>query len=213
MLAGADTAIDLVAGPWRAMYVAAGAVTVRHADAAPQRLLTDQGRALGRAAVSIQPESADTRFWVWEIDAKVDKLSSHVAGLDELLVHNLGQTPVLSGPSLCLRLERVDLNLGAETPVHTHAGPGLRVLVTGRLEAEVGDARLVLEKGDAWIELGPGERVVGRADAKASTAFVRLMLLPEDMVGRDSFLSWDEEEIDRPRPARYQRFFEERVIL
>ncbi len=213
LLAGEAEAIVLEEGPWRALYLEKGSADLDYAGTGPRPIEAGTGRALGRGAISVRPNGTDTRFWLWEIDAQPERLQANLDGLNEVLTHDLDQTPILTGPTLVLRLERVDLHLGAQTPVHTHAGPGLRVLVAGRLEAEVGDQELELEPGDAWLERGPGEPVVGRSDPHQQTAFVRLMLLPEDMAGKDSFVHWNEAATERARPASYQRFFEERVTL
>jgi hypothetical protein len=216
LLAGEKETVDLPGGPWRALYVWRGSAGVSGRDGAMQTVEAGTGIALGRDGCRIVPGDRDCRFFVWEVDRGTADGFASLQGLAEMLKHDL---PALPGESdedagtACLRLERVDLTLGVETPLHTHAGSGLRVLLGGHLDARVGDAVLDLGPGDAWLERGPGEPVVGRASADEETSFVRLMVLPAAMAGRDSFIFLDARDVERPRPASYRRYFEERTTI
>jgi len=213
LMAGGAETVSLGEGSWRALHVMGGGLKVAPADGPARTIAADEGLALGRTALELEPLGQDALWHLWEIGRAGPAPASPATGLRELLVHDLADTPCLGGPAVSVRLERVDLRPGVETPVHTHAGPGLRVLVEGALRAEVGDAKLSLARGDAWLERGPDEPVVGRTDPHRPTAFVRLMLLPEDRAGKDSFIHWHETETASARPASYRRYFEERVIV
>lgn len=213
LVAGGNSETRLDERGWRAIFVALGTVELRRAGGEAERLDAGAGAALGCEALVLSGCGPETRYWLWEMRAAQNAAAAAAEGLHEMLQHDLAQTTDIANPELCLRLERVDLTLGADTPRHTHAGPGLRVLLSGRLDARVGETRVSLSEGDAWLERGPGEPVEGHADPEVPTAFVRLMMLPPDMAGRDSFIPWNSAEGDLPRPASYQRFFEERIRL
>jgi quercetin dioxygenase-like cupin family protein len=197
--------VRLAPGPFRALYVWRGALSGTVAIGA------GQGVALGAGACEIAPGPGCAAF-LWEVSGPATVPTDP----GEMLRHAMpllpGETPA-TGRAAVLRFERVDLNPGAATPRHTHRGSGLRVLVEGRIEAEVGDARLSLHPGDAWLEKGPDEPVIGRTLPGTPAAFVRLLVLPADMAGQDSFVLLEDGPADRPRPARYERFFETRISL
>jgi len=197
---GGGAAVTLPAGGWRALYLERGALAVGDA-----RLGPDSGRALGSAALRLTPQAPDIRFWLW--DWRFSAAPAPIEGLAPVLAH----APDGPADAVLLRLERVDLPPGSVTAPHTHAGCGLRVLIAGAIEAELDARRLSLAPGDAWLEKGPAERVVGRVGT-APAAFVRLMVLPADMAGQDSYRPWgDAKAPAQPRPARVRRDFEMRV--
>lgn len=200
---GGGAAVALPPGGWRALYVERGALAVGEAVLGP-----DTGRALGPAPLRLAPEAPDNRIWLWDWRFAPEPAPAPPEGLAPVLAH----APDGPADAVLLRLERVDLPPGAVTAPHTHAGCGLRVLIAGAIEAELDARRLSLAPGDAWLEKGPGERVVGRVGADGPAAFVRLMVLPAGMAGQDSYRPWgDATAPAQPRPARVRRDFEMRV--
>ena len=109
-----------------------------------------------------------------------------------------------------IRFDRVDFPPGGVTAKHTHAGPGLRRLLAGRLDAEIGEERFTLRPGECWLERGP-DPVIGRSSHGDPASFLRLVVLPPDYRGRSSFQPWDAEEARKPNPVSYRLFFEELV--
>ena len=87
------------------------------------------------------------------------------------------------------------------------------MLITGQLQAEVDFNRFVLGPGDSWLEKGPGEAVIGRAAPDRLTAFVRLLALPAECLNQDSYVVLDARDALRLKPAAYDRFHEERIVL
>ena len=210
------TRADLAAGPWRALYPWRSALRLTRADGTAETVQAGEGRVLGRGACQIDKLDPDGRYFLWEIDGPEAKGAEVPSGLTELMRYDM---PLLPGEraatrnEAALRFERVDLKPGVETPCHTHLGSGLRVLIEGELEAEIDGHVRKLRPGDSWLEKGPGEAVIGRAAPDCHTAFVRLLVLPADAEGADSFVLLEDGEVDRPRPAAYERFHEERIVL
>ncbi len=131
---------------------------------------------------------------------------SHAAAEDAatlVLSHALARDPAAP---FVLRLDRVDFQPGAVTPRHGHAGPGIRRLLGGRLLAELGAETRRLEAGQAWYEPGD-EPVVGRVLAPG-TAFVRVIVLDADYLGRSSFRAWTPAEAEKPRGVGYRLFLD-----
>lgn len=204
---------DLARGPWRAVYPWRGALSLE-VDGVSAVLRAGEGKALGRGALALVREDPCARYFLWEIHGPGAEPPAVPDGPAHLVSYAMPRLPgEKAGGAAVLRFERVDLNPGVLTPCHTHRGSGLRVMVLGRLEAKVGEACLDLRPGDAWLEKGPCEPVIGRAASEGVTAFVRLLVLPEDCFGRDSFVFLDEGDTARPKPAAYKLFHEERDLL
>lgn len=98
-----------------------------------------------------------------------------------------------------LRLDRVELDSGAATPLHFHRGPGLRVLHQGGVRVTIGDASHDRAPGEAWFEPGDAP-VLGRATAPGRSAFLRWSLLPAGLRGgKSSFVPANDAEAGKPR--------------
>lgn len=205
LLSGGAAPIHCRAGPWRALYVERGAVQLTPGDT---QVRAGDGRALGRGGVSCIPAVPQTRLWLWEWAA--DAADPEPEGATLALAHDVSRYVDEPEDVALLRMEEVALHPGAETARHTHAGCGLRVLVSGHIDAEVGDRRLSLEPGDCWLERGPEEPVIGRSGDNGGV-FVRVMVLPGDMQGQDSYRPWGDDVDRRGRPASYRKFFEMKV--
>jgi len=214
LLRGGGAPVSLDAGTWRAVYVERGAAVVSVGDTAPVRIGADASLAIGDRAARLGGFEPETRLWLWQWRFAGAAPALPPPGLEACLAHDVQADPAdptdTPGAAI-LRFERVDLHPGGVTPRHTHAGCGLRVLVAGGIDADVGARRLTLSPGDAWLERGPGECVVGRVAAGTPAAFVRLMVLPEGLAGKDSYRAWDADAAALPRPAAYRRDFETRV--
>lgn len=208
--------VDLPPGPWRAVYPWRVPLTLTWPDGNVERLKAGEGRTLGRSACRIGTDDPEAGYFLWEIDGPGKPGIPAPAGLAMLLSHEFTLPPDPDAPNeaaAVVRFERVDLHRGVVTPRHTHLGSGLRVLIDGYLEAEIDGVHSGLHPGDAWLEKGPGEAVIGRAATDCRTAFVRLLVLPPSAEGVDSFVLLEPAGIARPRPAAYARFHEERIVL
>lgn len=203
----------LDAGPWRAVFPWRSALEVTDMEQGDLNLAEGMGHALGRGACRLNLTDVGGRCFVWEISAALPPVDVPV-GLTVLRDYTMPRLLGEADPGTAtLRFERVDLFPGVVTPRHTHRGSGLRVLISGRLQAEVDGHCFRLEPGDSWLEKGPGEAVVGRAAQDPATAFVRLLVLPAECLNQDSFVVLDARDAQRPKPAAYDRFHEERLAL
>ncbi|MCT8974285.1 hypothetical protein [Microbaculum marinisediminis] len=178
------------------LYVEAGSAETTD-DGATVSVGADDGRF-----VSGQVSVADgARAWLYEkVDADAPLLEAEIALADIA-------EPDFAEPFV-VRADRVESTPGARTPRHGHRGPGLRRLIFGQLQAEVGEGIRRIRAGEAWFETG-AEPVVGINTGGTNAAFVRLLVLPNELAGgKSSFVAADETEAAKPRSVNLRLFGE-----
>jgi hypothetical protein len=194
----------------RVLYAVEGAAVLADRQG-ERRLGTDRAlRTEGALAVSA---AAGARLWRFELlpaPAPDDGRSAGPGVGSEIKLAAEIALPEADG--YLLRADRVDFPLGAITPKHTHAGPGIRCLLSGWVDAEIGDRRATYRAGEAWLERGP-DPVIGRPSATEPTAFVRVMVLPRALLGQPSYRPWSEADAAMPRPQRFILFLDEPIEL
>ena len=104
-----------------------------------------------------------------------------------------------------MRCDRVDFPPGGVAYTHTHQGPGIRVLLTGRFRVQTGGHTLEIAPGDPWFESGP-EPVYAEASPDEPTSFIRVMLLPLTLLGKSSIRYVSAEDQVRPKTQTYTVF-------
>ena len=110
-----------------------------------------------------------------------------------------------------MRCDRVDFPPGGVAYRHTHPGPGIRCLLTGRIRIESArrDAR-------ATCRSSRGSRA-GRSRCWPTTseseesAFVRVMLLPREWEGRRTISYVDPADAEKPKTQRATVYFDEPI--
>ena len=111
-----------------------------------------------------------------------------------------------------LRCDRVDFPPGGEAFLHTHQGPGIRVLLFGSIRIETQGETHEYGPGEAWFETGP-DPVHAVTHPDEPSAFVRCMLLPRAIQGSPSIRYVRDEDRERPKSQRYTVFLDEPVTL
>lgn len=112
-----------------------------------------------------------------------------------------------TGMGLLLRCDRVAFPPGGVAYLHTHRGPGIRVLLWGAIRIDTGGTSHDYGPLDAWYESGP-EPVFAAASPTEPTAFVRVMILPASLIGQSSIRYEREEDRNKPKPQRYQIYLD-----
>ena len=107
-----------------------------------------------------------------------------------------------------VRCDRVDFPPGGVAYLHTHPGPGLRVLLKGRIRIETEGATHEYGPFESWYETGP-DPVYAAASADADTAFVRVLVLPQEWAGKRTIRYVDPADEDRPKLQRASVYFEQ----
>ncbi|MEJ8573150.1 hypothetical protein [Microbaculum marinum] len=106
-----------------------------------------------------------------------------------------------------LRCDRVAFPPGGVAYLHTHRGPGTRVLLSGSIRIDTDGASHHYEPLQAWYESGPAP-VFAAASETEPTAFARVMILPAELKGQSSIRYEREEDKDKPKPQSYQVYLD-----
>jgi quercetin dioxygenase-like cupin family protein len=107
-----------------------------------------------------------------------------------------------------IRCDRVDFPPGGVAHRHTHPGPGIRVLLHGRIRIDSAGESHEYGPGEWWFESGP-EPVFAAASEDEETAFVRVMLVPRELGGQRTIRYVDPADEDKPKLQRARIYFEE----
>jgi quercetin dioxygenase-like cupin family protein len=106
-----------------------------------------------------------------------------------------------------VRCDRVDFPPGGVAYTHTHPGPGLRVLLKGRIRIDTQGASHEYGPFEWWYETGP-DPVYAAASDDEETAFVRVLVLPAEWAGKRTIRYVDPVDEDRPKLQRASVYFE-----
>ena len=131
--------------------------------------------------------------------------AAHVDG--HALVWELTERP--EGGSL-LRCDRVDFPPGAVADRHTHPGPGLRVLLKGRIRIETQGTSREYGPLEWWYETGP-DPVYAAASDTEETAFVRVLVLPAEWAGKRTITYVDPADEQKPKLQRARIYLEQQL--
>lgn len=107
-----------------------------------------------------------------------------------------------------VRCDRVDFPPGGIAYRHTHPGPGIRVLLKGRIRIDSAGESHEYGPLESWYESGP-EPVHASASPDEETAFVRVMLVPRELGGRRTIRYVDPADEDKPKLQRARIYLEE----
>jgi quercetin dioxygenase-like cupin family protein len=123
------------------------------------------------------------------------------------LVWHLTERP--AGAHL-LRRDRVDFPPGGVAYLHTHPGPGLRVLLHGRIRIETQGASHEYGPFEWWYETGP-DPVFAAASETEPTAFVRVLVLPLEWEGKRTITYVDPADAEKPKLQSARVYLEHRL--
>ena len=95
---------------------------------------------------------------------------------------------------------------------HTHPGPGIRYLLEGTLRIESEGETTDYAAGEPWFERGP-DPVLATAAVDRDSAFVRVLLLPDEWAGKRTIRYVDPADDEKPRLQRPTVFFDRPITL
>jgi hypothetical protein len=198
------TQIELPEAPARAVYVAEGRVRLDGDTAAASLGAGGAWFAAGPTTVVAREPALLVR---WEL------LRPDPPPPGEHAVAVLAE-PIRLDPAQrhLLRCDQVAFPPGGVAYRHTHQGPGIRCLIRGGIRIESGGHSMAVEPFGLWFESGP-EPVYAAASEIAETAFVRVMILPLELLGQSSIRYVDPADRDKPKPQRYQVFLDQPLDL
>ncbi len=111
-----------------------------------------------------------------------------------------------------MRCDRVDFPPGGIAYLHTHPGPGIRLLLAGEIRIDSLGESQVYDALEAWFERGP-DPVFAAASKVEETSFVRVMLLPREWEGKRTIRYVNPEDAEKPKTQRATVFLEHPISL
>jgi hypothetical protein len=193
---GNGAVLDLPPLP-RMIFVVHGSVTI--AD----RVYSDGEAWHGQGAAMVRAGNAGATCWRWDLamDSAADRATAGVASRRKLSV------PLATLPQgdLLLRGDSVAFPPGGCAYAHRHRGPGIRCLIEGGIRIDTHGTSTSYGPGGAWYESGP-DVVFAQAAADRPSRFIRVMILPRDLIGKSSIQYADPEDASKPRVQQYKMF-------
>jgi hypothetical protein len=111
----------------------------------------------------------------------------------------------LPAGELLMRGDSVGFPPGGCAYPHRHAGPGLRCLIEGGIRIDTHGRSTSYGPGSAWYETGV-DPVFAQAAADRPSRFIRVMILPRELMGKSSFQFVNEADKAKPRVQQYKIF-------
>jgi hypothetical protein len=206
---------SLTLGPGTGIEVPAHCTTVLLAADGGLRLDTPGGQSyfdqlgaacLRRGGRATASGNAHVLRWTLEAAHADAEPSSCASDRLDVLTHSVLAQPVL------LRLDLIRFPAGAVAFWHTHAGPGIRCLLSGRVEVRFEGSCSEHGPLQPWYE--PGDDPVRVAALGPDPALIaRLLLLPRELAGGVPSIRYtrrDEEHL--PRLQTYTNLLEDAQI-
>jgi len=170
---------------------------------------TFEGRAVsdgeawhGEGELMLEPGAAGVTCWRFELVGG-DAGDGALRGVSRLKL----SAPLATLPKgdLLMRGDSVAFPPGGCAYLHRHQGPGIRCLIEGGIRIDSEGRSTSYGPGAAWYESGP-EPVFAQAAADRATRFIRVMILPRDLIGKSSLQLLNEEDKAKPRSQQYKVF-------
>ena len=112
-----------------------------------------------------------------------------------------------------MRCDRIDFPAGGIAYRHTHPGAGIRRLLFGSIHLEGPDGLTKdVEPGGAWFE-GFDYPVEATASASEPSAFVRVMVLPREWLGKRTIRYVDPDDEEKPKLQKPTVYFDRPIQL
>ncbi len=197
-----DAALALPARA-RLIFVVHGSVIIT------DRTLRDGEAWQGEGTVTPRAGKEGATAWRWELagSATNDAASPGVA-VHEKLAARLDTLPK---GDLLLRGDSVAFPPGGCAHLHRHQGPGVRCLIEGGIRIDTHGRSTCYGPGGAWYESGP-EPVFAQAAADRPSRFIRVMILPRELIGKSSIQYVNDDDKSKPRSQQYRIFADAPIV-
>ena len=156
----------------------------------------------GEGAVVLAPAQQGATAWRFEV-AEDGAAAGAIGGVSRLKLSAALET--LPKGDLLLRGDSVAFPPGGCAFLHRHQGPGIRCLVEGGIRIDTHGRSTSYGPGGAWYENGP-DGVFAQGAMDRPSRFVRVMLLPRDLIGKSSIQYLNEEDKAKPKSQSYKIF-------
>lgn len=197
-IAGGSPDVSLPALP-RMIFVVHGGVTIGG------KRLHDGEAWHGDEAVAIKAGTDGVTLWRYEL-APAGATGGAAGGPGVRSLEKLtAQLATMPKGDLLLRGDSVAFPPGGCAFLHKHWGPGIRCLLDGGIRIDTLGHSTSYGPGGAWYETG-SDPVFAQAAADRPSRFIRVMILPRDLLGKSSFQFVNEEDKAKPRVQQYKIF-------
>jgi hypothetical protein len=165
------------------------------------RSFTDEDAWHGKGAVAVHAEASGASLWRWELSGTIsaDTTPPSVVSREKLSA----ELHTLPKGELLLRGDSVGFPAGGCAYLHRHHGPGIRCLIEGGIRIDAQGQSTSYGPGGAWYETGP-DPVFAQAASDRPSRFIRVMLLPRELMGRSSLQYVNEADKSKPRVQQYK---------
>ena len=194
---GYDTAVTLI-------YVVEGSV---QADGAT--LAAGAGARIQYPA-SAQLSGDVTELVRWEITPAGGAAKLATNADDSRLL--LSKPITLPGASFGLRMDTVTFPPSTRAYRHIHAAAGIRYLLKGSLEINSTHGIDLMLAGRPWFE-GIDDPVLAIADSEVESQFARVLVLPEEYLGKLTITCIDPADDDKPSEQINKRLVDEAAAV
>ena len=188
----------------RMIFVVHGAVAIAG------RMFSDEEAWQGEEELSLEAGPSGVTYWRWELapeGAAGEAAGSGVRSREKLaaaLQH-------LPAGDLLLRGDSVGFPPAGCAYLHRHQGPGIRCLIEGGIRIDTHGGSTSYGPGGAWYESGP-DPVFAQAAADRPSRFIRVMILPRALLGKNSIEYLNEEDRAKPKSQRYQLLADAAIV-
>jgi hypothetical protein len=179
-------------------------IFIVHGSARIAGATLNEGEAwLGEKAVTVKPGSGGVTCWRWELARGDD--GSTTANAPGMVTHEKLTAFLETMPKgeLLMRGDSVAFPPGGCAYQHRHQGPGIRCLIEGGIRIDTHGRSTSFGPGGAWYESGP-DAVFAQASNDKPSRFIRVMILPRELVGKSSIQYVNEEDKAKPKSQQYK---------
>ena len=179
-------------------------IFIVHGSAKIAGTMLNEGEAWqGEAAIAVKPGSGGVTCWRWEL-ARGDQ-GSTTANAPGMTTHEklTAFLETLPKGDLLMRGDSVAFPPGGCAYQHRHQGPGIRFLIEGGIRIDTHGRSTSFGPGGAWYESGP-DAVFAQASSDKPSRFIRVMILPRELVGKSSIQYVNEEDKAKPKSQQYK---------
>ncbi|MEA3027997.1 MAG: hypothetical protein QOF91_3282 [Alphaproteobacteria bacterium] len=183
----------------RMIFVVHGGATI------DGKLLNDGEAWHGEGAASLTAGKDGITIWRFELTAPGS--TGHTLGGPAVRSQEKLSAALETIPQgeLLLRGDSVAFPPGGCAFLHKHWGPGIRCLLDGGIRIDTHGRSTSYGPGSAWYETG-ADPVFAQAAMDRPSRFIRVMVLPRELIGKSSFQFVNEEDKAKPRVQQYKVF-------
>jgi hypothetical protein len=187
-----------------ALPASARMIFVVHGDISIDgRSFADEEAWHGEGAVTINAGASGASLWRWELTGAIAALTTTSPPGAVSSEKISAELQTLPEGELLLRGDTVGFPPGGRAYLHRHRGPGIRCLIEGGIRIDAQGTSISYGPGGAWYESGP-DPVFAQASSERPSRFIRVMILPRELIGKSSIQYVNEADRNKPRVQQYK---------